>query len=53
MDDADALYKRAVDAGATSMFEPADQPCGDRNAGVKDPAGNHWYIATHIKDVPL
>ncbi len=50
--DADALYRRALDAGAASMMEPADQFYGDRNAGVRDPAGNLWWIATHIEDVP-
>jgi PhnB protein len=49
--DADAVYRRAVGAGATSLWEPADQPYGDRNAGVQDPFGNQWFIATHIKDV--
>jgi uncharacterized glyoxalase superfamily protein PhnB len=51
-DNADALYKRALEAGATSIREPADQFYGDRSAGVKDPAGNHWWISTHIEDVP-
>jgi PhnB protein len=51
--DADAVYRHAVDAGATSLWEPTDQPYGDRNAGVQDPFGNQWFIATHIKDVPL
>jgi PhnB protein len=50
-DNADALYKRALEAGATSIREPADQFYGDRSGGVKDPAGNHWWIATHIEDV--
>jgi PhnB protein len=45
--DADAMYARALRAGATSMQEPADQHYGDREAGVKDPFGNHWYIGTH------
>lgn len=45
--DADAAYRRALRAGATSMQEPADQHYGDREAGVKDPFGNHWYIGTH------
>ena len=49
--DCDAVYRQALSAGATSLSEPADQPYGDRNAGVKDPFGNQWYIATHIKDV--
>ncbi|MBV8053223.1 MAG: VOC family protein [Acidobacteriaceae bacterium] len=48
--DVDATYKRALQAGATSISEPADQPYGDRNAGVKDPFGNTWYIATPIED---
>jgi PhnB protein len=45
--DADAVYQRAIEAGATSLGKPVDQPYGDREAGVKDAAGNHWYIATH------
>ena len=53
MDDVDAVYKRALQAGATSITEPEDQPYGDRMAGVKDAFGDVWYIATHIKDVPL
>jgi len=52
MDDVDAVYQRALQAGATSLTEPADQSYGDRVAGVKDPFGNVWYIATHQKDVP-
>jgi len=51
MDDVDAVYKRALQAGAASLSEPADQPYGDRIAGVKDPFGDVWYIATHIEDV--
>ena len=50
--DTDAVYQRALEAGATSAMEPADQFYGDRNAGVKDPVGNTWWIATHIEDVP-
>jgi uncharacterized glyoxalase superfamily protein PhnB len=50
-ENADAVYKRALEAGATSIREPADQFYGDRSGGVKDPAGNHWWIATHIEDV--
>jgi PhnB protein len=49
--DVDAWYRRAVEAGATSIQEPADQAYGDRTAGVKDPFDNVWHIATHIKDV--
>lgn len=53
VDDVDAWYQRAVQGGATSLQEPADQPYGDRTAAVKDPFGNDWYGATHIKDVPM
>ena len=49
--DVDATYRRALGAGATSISEPADQPYGDRTAGVKDVFGNQWYLATHIRDV--
>ena len=49
--DVDALYRRAIDAGGTSISEPTDQPYGDRSGGVTDPFGNKWYIATHIKDM--
>jgi PhnB protein len=51
--DADAIYRRALAAGAASISEPTDQPYGDRSAGVKDVFGNTWYIATHIKDVAM
>lgn len=51
VEDADAVYRRALAAGAASLQEPADQFYGDRNAGVKDPAGNIWWIATHKEDV--
>jgi PhnB protein len=53
VEDADAWYKRALEAGATSISEPADQPYGDRNAGVKDPFDNVWYVATPIRNVPI
>ncbi len=51
--DADATYKRALDAGATSIDEPVDAGYGDRYAGVKDPFDNVWYIATHLRDVAM
>jgi len=49
--DTDAVYKRALTAGGTSVREPADQFYGDRSAGVRDQFGNQWFIATHIEDV--
>jgi uncharacterized glyoxalase superfamily protein PhnB len=46
--DCDAVYRLAMDAGATSLGEPADRPYGERSGFVKDVAGNHWYIATRL-----
>jgi PhnB protein len=51
VEDVDALYEQAVKAGGISIQEPTDQPYGDRSAHIKDPFGNSWYIASHIKDV--
>jgi PhnB protein len=47
VEDADAAYKKAVEAGATSIDGPRDQDYDERSATVKDAAGNFWYIATH------
>jgi PhnB protein len=49
--DVDAIYKKALGAGATSISEPKDQFYGDRHGGVTDPTGNYWWIATHIEDI--
>lgn len=46
--DTDATYDRALELGGTSVMEPRDTPYGDRNAGVKDPSGNIWWIATRL-----
>jgi uncharacterized glyoxalase superfamily protein PhnB len=47
VEDADATYLRALQAGATSVEEPGDTPYGDRRAMVSDPFGNDWQIATY------
>jgi uncharacterized glyoxalase superfamily protein PhnB len=44
--DADATYRRAVAAGATSLEAPLDTPYGDRRGMVRDAWGNTWQIAT-------
>jgi uncharacterized glyoxalase superfamily protein PhnB len=49
--DVDATYKKAVDAGAKSEREPADQFYGDRVANVIDDNGTRWSLGTHIEDV--
>ena len=47
VDDIDASYQRALEAGAVSLEEPLDTPYGDRRGMVEDPCGNVWQIATH------
>jgi uncharacterized glyoxalase superfamily protein PhnB len=42
--DVDEHYRRAVAAGAGILREPADQDYGDRNYGVTDPEGQHWWF---------
>ncbi len=51
--DADAIYKRALQAGAVSLMGPVDTFYGNRESGVKDQFGNSWWIATHVEDVTL
>jgi uncharacterized glyoxalase superfamily protein PhnB len=46
VEDTDAIYKKALQAGATSTGAPQDHEYGERGASVKDPFGNFWYIAT-------
>jgi uncharacterized glyoxalase superfamily protein PhnB len=46
VDDVDAVYQRAIEAGATSLEGPADRHYGERSGFVRDAAGNLWYIAT-------
>jgi PhnB protein len=48
VEDVDAVYRRALDAGATSVSAPVDQSYGDRSGGVRDAFGNIWYIATRL-----
>lgn len=44
VDDTKAVYQRALEAGAVSLMEPAQQPYG-LAAGFKDPFGNTWWPA--------
>ena len=47
--DTDATYAKALRSGAVTLMEPNDRPHGDRMAGIKDPCGNIWWIATHFR----
>ena len=50
-EDADALFQRALDAGATAKFPIDDTFWGDRFGKLEDPFGHEWSIATHVKDM--
>jgi PhnB protein len=49
--DTDAVYAKAIEAGASTIRGLEDAPYGDRTATVQDPFGNLWSLATHVKDV--
>ncbi len=49
--DADAIYHRAIAAGASSISPMTDEFYGDRVGAVKDAAGNQWYIASRKEDL--
>jgi PhnB protein len=51
IDDVDVVFRSALHAGARSLREPTDEFYGDRSAGVEDPWGNQWWLATHVEDV--
>ncbi len=52
VDDVDRTFARAVEAGAATRSEPADQFYGNREAGIIDRWSNIWWIATAIEAVP-
>lgn len=51
LDNADALYARAIAAGAVSLRPMTDQPFGERSGTIRDPFGHRWTLTTHIEDV--
>ncbi len=51
VEDSDALYKRAVAAGATEKYPMTTQFYGDRSGTVTDGWGNSWTVSTHVEDV--
>jgi uncharacterized glyoxalase superfamily protein PhnB len=46
--DVDATYRRALEAGATSVQEPVQKGDPDKRGGVKDAGGTTWWIATKV-----
>jgi PhnB protein len=52
VDDVDAVFAKAIGAGATSDRAVQDQFYGDRSGQFIDPFGHRWNVATHIEDVP-
>jgi PhnB protein len=51
VDDVDAVFERAVDAGATPTMPVDDMFWGDRFGTLTDPFGHTWSLATHVEDV--
>lgn len=49
----DELFARAVDAGATALAEPEDQPHGARHGTIVDPFGHRWMLSQHLEAVTL
>lgn len=50
--DCDDAYQRAMDAGATPLYSPADMPYGERSGGVIDPFGEQ-LVHRDAPDRPL
>ena len=51
VEDGDAVYRRALEAGASSVTEMTELFFGDRVGRVRDPQGNLWWIQTRLEDV--
>ncbi|HEY2597814.1 MAG TPA: VOC family protein [Candidatus Dormibacteraeota bacterium] len=52
VEDSDAAFERAVNAGARSLRPVENQFYGDRSGQFEDPFGHRWNVATHVEDVP-
>src|SRR4051812_42082724 len=51
VENVDAFFQRAIDAGATVRMAVADMFWGDRYGVLEDPFGHHWSVATHMRDL--
>ena len=52
LEDVDAVFERALKAGAKAQRPVANQFYGDRTGTLEDPFGHVWTVATHVEDVP-
>jgi PhnB protein len=52
VDDADAVFARAIAAGGTERQPVADTFWGDRHGQLEDPFGHRWNVDQHVRDVP-
>ncbi len=52
VEDADAAMARAIEAGMEKIMDAADMDYGDRQGGVKDKAGNIWWLSQRLEDKP-
>lgn len=50
--DADAVFEKAVAAGAQVVTAVSDNAFGQRGGRIKDPFGNIWWVVTQVEDVP-
>lgn len=51
VDDTNRVYRRALEAGAISLREPADQFYGERTAQIQDPFGHVWALCTPMEEL--
>ena len=51
VEDVDAVFTRAIEAGAKEISPVQDQFYGDRSGQFEDPFGHRWNVASHIEDV--
>jgi PhnB protein len=52
VEDSDAVFERAVQAGAKALRAVEDRFYGDRSGQFEDPFGHRWDVSTHVEDVP-
>jgi PhnB protein len=52
VEDVDAVFARAVEAGARELQAVEDKFYGDRGGSFEDPFGHRWHVASHVEDIP-